>query len=104
MAGIGTSWGQGAAIRLAGLVLLTAGYLAMRWLFHAARPHHDDAASAWRYLAAAAGFLCLSGGGMLTALGRHIFDPVEIAERWTRRPHILPPPGAASQDAAPRRP
>lgn len=37
-------------------------------------------------LLAAAGFLCASLGAVLVTQGRHIFDRVEIGERWRARP------------------
>ena len=59
----------------------------MRWLFHAAglRQHQDP--SFTEFAAAALGFLCFSVGAALTAIGEHIFDQVEISERWARRPY-----------------
>ncbi len=34
------------------------------------------------FVLAAAGFLCVSVGSALLALGHHIFDEVEISQRW----------------------
>ena len=76
-------------LRGAGIVSLICGWLLMRWLFHSAglRLHHDP--SLVEFAAAALGFLCLSGGGILTTLGEHIFDHVEISERWARRAYDI---------------
>ena len=59
----------------------------MRWLFHAPdlRQHQDP--TLIEFATAALGFLCFSAGGALTTLGEHIFDQVEISERWARRPY-----------------
>lgn len=60
----------------------------MNWLFHAGdlRRHGDP--TIIEFAAAATGFLCFSAGGALTALGKHIFDQVEISERWASRPYF----------------
>jgi len=36
------------------------------------------------YLLAAGAFICASGGALLAALGPHIFDRIEVSERWRR--------------------
>ncbi|MCW3849417.1 hypothetical protein OF829_19430 [Sphingomonas sp. LB-2] len=36
------------------------------------------------YLLAATTFLCASFGSILTVLGKHIFDKVEVSRRWSR--------------------
>lgn len=78
-------WIRGAFLRGAGAVLLAACWLLMRWLSHSAtlRQHHDP--SSGEFAAAALGFLCFSAGGVLVVLGGHIFDRVEVSERWARR-------------------
>jgi hypothetical protein len=74
------------ALRAAGLVLIVVAVLVLRHmvvLVHL-RPPHD--ASMGEMALAAAGFLGLSAGMTLTALGAHIFDEVAISERWMRGP------------------
>ena len=68
------------------MVLLAAGGLLMSWLFHSPNLHRQHDLSFTEFGAAALGFLCLSAGALLTTLGEHVFDQVEISERWARRP------------------
>jgi hypothetical protein len=73
------------AIRLAGLAMLPAGAVSIDLLYHLANatPAHEAAAA--ELVLAALGFLCLSIGSALLALGLHIFDEVEISARWADR-------------------
>jgi hypothetical protein len=75
--------GASVLLRLAGLGMVTIACFtgaALRSRAAAGGLSSDPAA----YLLAAAAFLCASVGGMLTALGSHIFDKVEISRRWSR--------------------
>ena len=83
-------WVRDALLRGAGVVLLASGGLLMSWLFQstALRQHNNDP-SFTQFAAAALGFLCLSAGAVLVTLGEHIFDHVEISERWARRAYDL---------------
>ena len=82
-------WVRDSLLRGAGVLSLVCGGLLIRWLFNSAdlRQHHDP--SLIEFAAAALGFLFLSAGAVLTTLGEHIFDQVEISERWAKRAYDL---------------
>ena len=84
-------WKHDAVLRIAGMLLVATCWLLMRWLVHSAnlRAHRDPALL--ELAAAAAGFLCVSTGSALTTLGAHVFDEVEVSERWVRRRYVRPP-------------
>ena len=84
-------WRQDVVLRITGMILVACCWLLMRWLVHSAnlRAHHDP--SLLQFVAAAAGFLCVSAGSALTTLGAHVFDEVEVSERWARRNDMRPP-------------
>jgi hypothetical protein len=77
----------GPALRLAGLALLCVAVLVGRHLFAASDPQGRVRASA--YLLALIGMASACAGAALSVLGRHLFDEVELSERWT----IHVPPG-----------
>lgn len=78
-------WWKDKGLRFAGLVLLAVAFLAIRYLVDLVPPHSSHEAT-WIELAlAAVGFLGASLGGILVTLGAHIFDKVEISERWRTR-------------------
>lgn len=72
-------------LRLGGAALWGLAWLAFRTLaeLHLSQTHANPGAGALAL--AAAGFLCASLGAVLVAQGCHIFDPVEVSERWRRR-------------------
>jgi hypothetical protein len=75
-------------LRLGGAMLGGASSLALRKLasLHLSGPHPDPSIGA--LLLAVAAFLCASLGSILLTQGRHIFDPIELGERWrTRLPY-----------------
>lgn len=74
-----------AVLRLSGLVMALVAYLAIRHLahHHQAQIAHEPALI--DFACAAIGFLGLSASAVLTLLGRHIFDQVQISKRWVRR-------------------
>lgn len=76
-------------LRGAGVISLVSGGLLMSWLFNSVGRHQHQDASLIEFGAAAVGFLCLSAGAILTTLGEHVFDRVEISERWARRAYDL---------------
>lgn len=86
-------WIRDGLLRVTGVALLACCWMLMNWLFHSANigQHHDP--SFIEFLAATVGFLCFSGGASLTALGAHIFDQVEISQRWAK----LPPPTSSGE-------
>lgn len=69
-------------LRLAGAALWGLAWLAARQLaaLHLTQSHADP--GMWAVTLAAAAFLCASLGAVLVTQGRHIFDRVEISERW----------------------
>lgn len=69
-------------LRLIGAALWGLGWLAARQLaaLHLTQSHADP--DMWAASLAAAAFLCASLGAVLVSQGRHIFDRVEISERW----------------------
>jgi len=88
-------------LRLGGAALCGLAWLAFRELaaLHPSRIHADPGVGA--LLLAAAGFLCASLGAVLIAQGRHIFDSVEVSERWrtTRMAPVPPTAETASMDS-----
>jgi hypothetical protein len=73
--------GASLLLRIAGVGILALAY------FAAAALHSRALAGALErdplaYLLAAATFLCGSSGAGLVALGAHVFDRVEVAQRW----------------------
>lgn len=72
-------------LRLGGAALWGLAWLAFRDLagLHLSQTHANPGVGALAL--AAAGFLCASLGAVLIAQGRHIFDRVEVSERWRRR-------------------
>lgn len=71
-------------LRLAGLMLLLAGALAMELLYNAVHvpPEHD--ANSAEIMLAALGFIGLCLGAALHSHGARIFERVEISVRWAR--------------------
>ncbi len=67
------------------MVLLACCGILMHWLFHAEnlRQQHDP--TLLQMAGAAIGFFCFSTGATLAAIGNHIFDRVEISQRWARQ-------------------
>ena len=76
-------------LRIGGLLLLALGACAIKLLYAQvhALPAHE--ASLLEMVIGALGFLGLSVGGVLATLGRHIYDPVQISERWSEPPPHL---------------
>ena len=71
-------------LRVAGLLLLAIGALAMRRLFMGTPLPRGHTISLAEVGLAAIGFLGLSLGSALFVLGGHLLDQVELSERWTR--------------------
>lgn len=74
--------GQDLELRTGGLLLAIVGGVAVHLLCRLVPMPHRHGATPVEYLLAAFGFLSLSVGAGLVALGRHIFDPVPISARW----------------------
>ena len=64
--------------------MLGCWWLVVRWLLHSVILHPHQDATLLQCGAAAAGFLCFSAGAVLAAIGAHIFDEVELSDRWAR--------------------
>lgn len=87
------------ALRLSGLVLALVAYLAIRHLaqdYPARRVHQPSPID---FACAAIGFLGMSASAVLTLLGRHVLDRVEISRRWARRPDKKAIDGSTSSRA-----
>lgn len=83
-------WVRDILLRAAGLVLWACSGLIASLLYnHFGTAHRDPALL--EFLAGIVGFSCFSAGNFLVILGEHIFDRVEVSERWRRR--SCPPAG-----------
>jgi hypothetical protein len=71
-----------AALRLAGLALLTVVWLVGRLWMHHLHGHPANDTSLFELLLGILLFAGASGAVILVSLGRHIFDEVELSERW----------------------
>ncbi len=71
----------GFLLRLAGVALLCVAALIARHLFAVADPAAKTAPLV--YLLALIGMTSASAGSAMAVLGRHLFDQVELSERWT---------------------
>lgn len=83
------NWKTDIGLRLCGLTSCGVSYLAIRMLMALRLPDSQLPQTALPFLFAAIGFLCASTGAGLLFLGHHIFDQVEISQRWW----ITFPPG-----------
>jgi hypothetical protein len=75
-----TKWAD-PPLRLVGAVTLIVSAALWSLLFKA--PTRSPDAMAW--LEALLAFASFSAGSAMLVLGPHLFDPVELSERWTRR-------------------
>jgi hypothetical protein len=91
-----------ALLRLGGLAALAIAGAAIRLLMRSAgvTPHAGAHAgpTAIAALLAAIGFLAATLGSAVLVLGRHVFDRIEVSERWMR----TAPLDGRAQDAARR--
>ena len=78
-------WG----LRQLGVVLLLGAYAAGRHVMAIASGHPPYQPPSV-YLFALIAFVCASAGGALLIHGHHLFDTVEISERWRRPPPAVP--------------
>ena len=78
-------WG----LRQLGVVLLLGAYAAGRHLTTIAASGHPPHQPPTVYLFALIAFVCASAGGALLIHGHHLFDTVEISERWRRLPPAM---------------
>lgn len=82
-------WSREPFLRLGGGVLVAIGSVALRWLFRTATPGLPVDSSAAQLAAAGLGFVGLSLGAALILIGAHLFDQVELSDRWRRRTGAL---------------
>jgi hypothetical protein len=75
-------WTRDAALRLAGVALLTVVWLVGRLWMHHLHGHPANDTSLFELLLGILLFAGASGGMILVSLGHHIFDQVELSERW----------------------
>jgi hypothetical protein len=73
-------------VRLSGLVLILLSVTSIRMLAHLHPMESRFDPGVIEFALAAAGFLSGSTGLGLAAIGHHVFDEVEISERWRSRP------------------
>ena len=73
-----------ALLRALGLLMLSCCWLLMSWLFRSAPANDPHHLNGLQFAAAAMGFLCFGAGAALTLLGVHLFDEVEVSQRWAR--------------------
>lgn len=74
------------ALRLGGASLCGLSFLAIRTLAQFRSPSLPAPPGVAAFALAAVGFLWASAGAALLTLGHHIFDEIEIGERWQQRP------------------
>jgi len=77
------SWAA-VSLRFAGAVLVALAYGAGMHLVADARGR-DPTTMPLAYLLALLAFGCASMGVAMLVHGRHLFDPVRVAERWARQ-------------------
>jgi len=74
-------WG-GLAIRIGGLSLVAFAWALGQHFTLMMRSHSVDQTSFLEFLLGMLIFLCASGGMGMIFLGEHLFDRIEISERW----------------------
>lgn len=72
-------------LRLCGLSLCGLSFFAIWTLVQVRALPAQASPGAAAVALAAVGFLCASAGAALLTLGHHIFDEIEVAERWRQR-------------------
>ncbi len=75
-------WG----LRQLGALCLIGAYSATRHLVALAANHAGDPPPPRAYLLGLIAFVCGSAGCALLVHGHHLFDPVDVADRWKPRP------------------
>ena len=83
------------ALRALGLLFCSIAYSAISQL--CALLISPQTIGALAYSLAMIGFLAASGGSVLVMLGHHLFDEIEVSERWRRRPRNLFPSSETSK-------
>jgi xanthosine utilization system XapX-like protein len=90
----GTDWRHNrvadTSVRAGGFAMLGLAGISVHALTALRAGLSQGAPPPWVFGLAMIGFIGASFGSALVVLGRHIFDRVEISERWARRSPILP--------------
>lgn len=79
------TWQADVGLRGLGLAICTMAYLAIGHLMTLRPPALPRPAGIVAYGLAVGGFLGASAGTALTLLGRHLFDEIEVSDRWRAR-------------------
>ncbi|WP_156143736.1 hypothetical protein [Sphingomonas taxi] len=74
-------------LRAVGALLCCIAYVAIAHL--TAMHIRPRSAGALAYGLATAGFLGASAGSTMTVLGHHLFDAIEVSQRWQHRPQAI---------------
>jgi hypothetical protein len=74
-------------LRAVGALLCCIAYVAIAHLV--AMHIRPRSAGAIAYGLATAGFLSASAGSAMTVLGHHLFDAIEVSQRWQHRPQAI---------------
>jgi hypothetical protein len=80
-----SKWG----LKQLGVLLLLGAYAAGKHLLAIGGSHHGDQPPL-AYLLALGTFLCGSTGAALVIHGHHLFDKIQVSERWRQRPPAVP--------------
>lgn len=95
-------------LRLGGVALCGVSWLAIRTLVHTRLAPWPASPGLMAFGLAAVGFICASAGAALLSIGHHIFDEIEIGERWRTRTIVerseTPASTNESEDRDPFRP
>lgn len=75
-------WRTDIGLRLSGMGSCGVSFLMIDALMGLRLPDGQMPQDVLTFALAAAGFLCASAGTVLLSQGRHIFDEVEISQRW----------------------
>jgi hypothetical protein len=88
-------WG----LRQLGVLLLFVAYVVSKHLLAIGSANHGDQPPIVYFLAMIA-FLCGSAGSALLVHGHHLFDKIQVSERWQRRAPAAPPDEQAADAEA----
>ncbi|MDB5687085.1 MAG: hypothetical protein JWR77_1674 [Rhizorhabdus sp.] len=72
-------------IRATGIFGVIAAIALFAWLYRLIQAAPATDPSFGEYLLAALAFLASSVGSAILVLGRHVYDRIELSERWRRR-------------------
>jgi apolipoprotein N-acyltransferase len=81
---MGPRWNVG--LRLLGVVLIGLAAGSVWWLYMRVHAEGAGPVALFNFLLGLVAFVGASSGSALLLLGTHIFDEVEVSERWRIRP------------------